>query len=288
MKNKFLFVATLLSIVFFVGCTTEVSDENLAAKTITADEMVVAAEIDASIDDIAMIAEDQFELPKSKAAKISAPIKSILPSCATVTSVLTNETWKRTIDFGTQGCTMPNGNVLKGKIIISFSRDFTTKTRTVNYTLENFYHNDKFIESSKNITYELKTSDLLATIHPVATHLIDAKVSYPNGKIYTRTGTRVREMVEGFLTIENWEDNVFKIYGNHATTFPNGNSVSSTTLKTEAHVVKMSCKMPFPVAGITEMVKNGIKSTLNFGNGDCDKMATITINGVSKEIVLKK
>ena len=46
--------------------------------------------------------------------------------------------------------------------------------------------------------------------------------------------------------------------------------------------------MPFPVSGIVEIVKNDAKATLDYGNGDCDKLATITINGVSKEIVLRK
>jgi len=50
----------------------------------------------------------------------------------------------------------------------------------------------------------------------------------------------------------------------------------------------MSCKMPFPVSGIVEIVKNDATATLDYGNGECDKLATITINGVTKEIVLRK
>lgn len=288
MKNKFLVFAALLSIGLFIGCNNESVDESPAVVTITADETVINTEIDATVDDIVIIAEDQFEAQRSKVAKTSAPINSMLPLCATVTSVLTNDTWTRTIDFGKDGCAMPNGNVLKGKIIISFSKDFSLKLRTINYKLDGFYHNGKLVVGSKSITHELKTSDLLADIHPVTTHSIDLKVTSADGKIYTRTGTRVREMVQGFATIANWEDNVFKIWGNQNTTFPNGAKFSSTTLKTQAHLIKMSCKMPFPVSGITEMVKNDAKSTLDFGKGECDKLATITVNGISKEIVLRK
>lgn len=228
-------------------------------------------------------------MQKSSAAKTtSGGMKSMLPPCADVTSVLTNDTWTRTIDFGTQGCTLPNGNVLKGKIIISFSKNFATPMRTISYKLEGFYHNDKLIEGSKTITHELKTSDLLAAIHPVTTHSIDVKVTLPDGKVYSRIGTRVREMVEGFATITNWEDNVFKVWGYHITTFPNGSKYTCTTQKTTPLLIKMSCKMPFPVSGIVEVVKNDAKATLDYGNGECDKLATMTINGVSKEIVLRK
>ncbi len=46
--------------------------------------------------------------------------------------------------------------------------------------------------------------------------------------------------------------------------------------------------MPFPVSGIVNIEKINATATLDYGNGDCDKLATITINGVSKEIILRK
>jgi hypothetical protein len=288
MKNKILLFATLLSITFFISCNNEPVNEAAPLNAISVDEAVLNTEIDATVDDVSFVAEDQFDVQKSSAAKTSAPIKSMLPPCATVTSVLTNDTWTRTIDFGAQGCALPNGNILKGKMIVSFSKNFTTPIRTITYKLEGFYHNDKLIEGSKTITHELKTSDLLAAIHPVTTHSIDVKITYPDGKIYTRIGTRVREMVEGFATMTNWEDNVFKVWGYHITTFPNGSKYTCKTEKNQALLVKMSCKMPFPVSGIVEILKNDAKATLDYGNGDCDKLATMTINGVLKEVVLRK
>jgi hypothetical protein len=293
MKTKNLVFVTLLSITLFISCNSNETVDDVSNLTaITADEVIANSEIDATVDDVSSIAEDQFAVQKSVVAKTSADakpdvvIKSMLPPCATVTSVLTNDTWTRTIDFGTQGCALPNGNVVKGKIIISFSKNFTTPMRTISYKLEGFYHNNKFVEGSKTITHELKTSDLLADIHLVTTHSIDVKVTFPDGKMYTRIGTRVREMVEGIATITNWEDNVFKVWGYHSTTFPNGSKYTST-IKTPL-VIKMSCKMPFPVSGVVENVKNDATSTLDYGIGDCDKLATMTINGVSKEIVLRK
>ena len=289
MKTKFLLFVSMLSITFFIGCSSnETVDVAATSKTITTDDVVANSEIDATVDDVSIIAEDQFDMQKSLVAKTSMGMKSMLPPCATVTTVLTNDTWTRTIDFGTQGCALPNGNVLKGKIIISFSKNFTTPTKTISYTLEGFYHNGKLIEGSKTITHELKTSDLLATIHPVTTHSIDVKITFPDGKIYTRIGTRVREMVEGFTTISIWEDNVFKAWGYNITTFPNGSKYTCTIQKTQPLLIKMSCKMPFPVSGVIEITKNDGKATLDYGNGDCDDLATMTINDVAKEIHLKK
>ncbi len=294
MKNKILLFVTLLSITFFISCNNEPASDAVNSQTITTDDTVVNSEIDATVDDVSSIAEDQFDFQKSLVAKTSSNakteyggMKSILPLCATITSVLTNDIFTRTIDFGTQGCALPNGNVLKGKIIISFSKNFTTPIKTITYKLEGFYHNGKLIEGSKTITHELKVSDLLSTIHPVTTHSIDVKVTFPDGKIYTRVGTRVREMVEGFATITNWEDNVFKVWGYHLTTFPNG-SKYNCIIKEVPLLIKMSCKMPFPVSGVVNIEKNNTKATLDYGKGDCDRLATMTINGVAKEIELRK
>jgi hypothetical protein len=46
--------------------------------------------------------------------------------------------------------------------------------------------------------------------------------------------------------------------------------------------------MPFPVSGIVEILKNYATATLDYGNGDCDDLATMTIKDVVKVIHLKK
>ena len=285
MKTKILLFATLLSITFFIGCNTN-EPVNQTTAAITSDVAVTNSDIDASIDDVSIIAEDQFDMQKSMTAKTSMGMVSMLPPCATITTVLTNDTYTKTIDFGTQGCALPNGNIVKGKIIISFTKDFTTPIKTITYSLVGFYHNGKLIEGTKTIIRELKSTELLAAIHPVTTHSIDMKITYPDGEIYTRIGTRVREMIEGMTSITNWEDNVFLLWGYNITTFPNGDKYTST-IKTPLRI-NMSCKMPFPVSGVIEIVKNDGKATLDYGKGDCDDLATITINGVAKEIHLKK
>lgn len=287
MKTKILLFFSLLSITILVGCSSnESTDAGASSKTITTDDVVANSEIDASVDDISIIAEDQYSVQQSTTTRTSTPVKSILPICATITTVLTTDTYTRTVDFGTDGCTLPNGNVVKGKIIISFSKNLLTPSKTISYTLVGFYHNGKLIEGNKTITRELKTTDLLATVHPVTTHSVDVKITFPDGKVYSRTGTRVREMVEGFDTIGNWEDNVFLVWGYNITTFPNGSKYTFTI--TTPLRIAMSCKMPFPIKGVIEVVKNDAKATLDYGNGDCDKLATVTIDGVTKEIVLRK
>lgn len=287
MKTKILLFVTLFSITLFIGCSTNESvDLPSTSNTILTEDVIVNSEIDASLDDVTIIAEDQFSVQQSLTSKTSSPVISMLPTCATITTVLANDTFTKTIDFGTVGCALPNGNIVKGKIIISFSKNFLTPSKTISYNLQGFYHNGKLIEGNKTITHEIKSTKLLTELHPVTTHSIDMKITFADGKLYSRIGTRVREMIEGFDTFGNWEDNVFVLWGYNITTFPNGEKYTFTI--TTPLRIAMSCKMPFPVKGVITIVKNDAEATLDYGNGNCDNLATITINGVVKEIVLRK
>jgi hypothetical protein len=51
--------------------------------------------------------------------------------------VVTNDTWTRTIDFG-EGCALQNGNLVKGKIIVSASRNFAELTKSISISFVNF------------------------------------------------------------------------------------------------------------------------------------------------------
>ena len=208
MKTKIVSGIAIVMLSFFISCdsTNDGNDNNPA---LTAKDIAVNSKIDVAIDDVVYIVEDQYTAQQSISNRSSTASKSILPTCATFTTVLVDGTWTRTIDFGSAGCTLPNGNVLKGKIIISFSNDFTSKSRTLLYRFVDFYHNGKLLQGNKSITYESKSTELLATEHPVMTFTVDMKITFDDGKVYSRTGTTVKETIEGNETPLNWEDNVF-------------------------------------------------------------------------------
>ena len=285
MKTKIVSGIAIVMLSFFISCDST-NDGNDNNPTLTAKDIAVNSKIDVAIDDVVYIVEDQYTAQQSISNRSSTASKSILPTCATFTTVLVDGTWTRTIDFGSAGCTLPNGNVLKGKIIISFSNDFTSKSRTLSYRFVDFYHNGKLLQGNKSITYESKSTELLATEHPVMTFTVDMKITFDDGKVYSRTGTTVKETVEGNETPLNWEDNVFLVTGNSATSLANGDTVT-TVITTPLRYIT-SCKLPFPVSGIVSITKNTSVGTLDFGDGKCDNLATLTIDGVTKDIILEK
>ena len=285
MKTKIVSGIAIVMLSFFISCDSS-NDGNDNNPALTAKDIAVNSKIDVAIDDVVYIVEDQYTAQQSISNRSSTASKSILPTCATFTTVLVDGTWTRTIDFGSAGCTLPNGNVLKGKIIISFSNDFTSKSRTLLYRFVDFYHNGKLLQGNKSITYESKSTELLATEHPVMTFTVDMKITFDDGKVYSRTGTTVKETIEGNETPLNWEDNVFLVTGNSATSLANGDTVT-TVITTPLRYIT-SCKLPFPVSGIVSITKNTSVGTLDFGDGKCDNLATLTIDGVTKDIILEK
>lgn len=286
MKTKFLFIGTLVALSFFISCNSDEKTNDGSSAAITKDEIVTNSKIDASIDDVTNIAEDQFSAQQNVTSKPSGPVKNFLPSCATITTVLTNNTWTRTVDFGVEGCTLENGNTVKGKMVISFSNDFSASTQTISYTFDGFYHNGKKLQGSKSIVRTVKTTDLLATAHPVLTAAIDMTITFDEGGVYTRKGSLVKEMVEGYDTWFNWEDNAYLVTGSGTTTFPNGDTFSAEI--TTPLQFKAICKKSFAVKGIVMVTKNGASAVIDYGDGNCDTLAKITKDGVTEEIDLKK
>jgi hypothetical protein len=286
MKTKIFFIASFIAIALFISCDSSDNSSNNMNATTPTNQVAVDAKIDASIEDVSNIAEDQFSMKQSSATGKSETAKSFLPACAVATWTYVDGTFTGTIDFGTEGCTLENGNVLKGKITISFSGNFMTPEQTITYSFDQFYHNGNKIQGSKTITRTLKSTDLLAAVHPVFTCTVDMTITFADGSVYTRTGNRNKEMVEGYDTKGNWNDNVFLVTGSETTAFPNGD-VSSSTIKTPLRY-EMACKKPFPVSGTVSKVKNGVETLVDYGTGECDNIATITTAGVTTTIELKK
>jgi outer membrane murein-binding lipoprotein Lpp len=277
MKTKKLVLGLLLSL-FILSCSKD--DSNASSQSLNSDEAKISANIDAISEDISQVVDDQFNAQAAAAGRSTTLPESILPPCATVTVVIANNTWTRTVTFAT-GCTLPNGNVVSGTIIVSGSTNFSQQSHTISYSFVDFYHNNILVQGNKTVVRNLQSTATLAAVHPVATMNIDLTVTYPNANVYHRVGTRVRELIEGFETPMIWLDNIFSISGSWTTTFSNG--TQSATITTPL-IAKASC--PRIVSGVIQIVRNNNTGTIDYGDGTCDNLATVTINGVTTVITL--
>ena len=272
----------------FVLLTFSCNKEDDNTSSITPNEIAMNAKMDIANDDVSKIVEDQLSANEGISGKVEAVISPFLPTCATVTrvpefgTVLTPGTLiTKTINFGTTGCALPNGNILKGIIVISFTFQPNATSHTISYTFNNFFHNAIKFDGTKNFTRVLATSSANSNIHPIVTMNMDMTATFPNGEVISRVGTRVREIVEG-LSTPVWIDNIYEVTGSWVTTFSNGTVQTSTI--TSPLRIRMNC--PNIVRGIITIVRNNNTATLDYGVGECDNIALFTINGTTTTITL--
>lgn len=257
-----------------------------------ADEAKVNAKIDLANDDVSDIVENAYDATASSNGNgrglESASSQSNLPACATVTRnpafgtpVQVGQTVTKTIDFGTVGCPMANGNVLRGQIIVSFVYQPTAASQSINYEFVNFYHNNIKIVGNKNFTRTFVQG------LPVVVMNMDLTATFPDGREFTRVGSRTREIIEGYDTPSLLTDNVYRVTGEWTTSYPNtANQVSTITTPL---FVKMNCALvnkPLIVKGIITFQRGQQTSTLNYGSGDCDNLAVYTLNGNAYNIII--
>ena len=159
-------------------------------------------------------------------------------------------------------------------------------THIINYSFDNFYHNNIKYDGYKIYTRNMITTTANPTPHPKITMDFDMSATFPDGSVYSRVGSRNREIIVGYAT-EAWSDNIYKITGSWVTTDPSGGTKTSTI--TGALAVKMSCanqNKPLIVSGTISFVKNGNVAILDYGNGICDNLAVLTVNGTTYPIVI--
>jgi hypothetical protein len=258
----------------FTACSSNDADEQ---KTESQDysEVALSSEIDRasdSMDDIAIqVYEDQEEIDSGAANSEGDLDRSVnmLPDCVTITVVIEAMSREITIDFGSEGC-LVNGNIFKGKMILSYARDSEAQQITITKTLQDFYFNNKNIVGGKTIVKVLANENG----NPQFTKTTDITVIWPNGAEASRNGVKVREWVEGFGS-GVWSDNVFEVIGNWTSTFVNGNTHSYEVIMP----LRREVVCYYFVSGSIDAERTNFSGVFDYGNGDCDNQATFTFDG---------
>lgn len=200
-----------------------------------------------------------------------------LLECAVVTHDRENKTV--TIDYG-DGCEGPGGRTRSGKILISYTdhRYVPGASRTV--TFEDFYIDSVRIEGTRkvtNITVDANSSPQFRV------EVIDGRLTWPDGTFATRNSDHTRTWVRA----ENPAQDESRVEGSAEGLTRAGEEYSS--LVTDPLVFKRRCLAQgyfFPVSGTVETTTEGVAIVTDFGDGECDNEATVTINGVTETITL--
>lgn len=274
MKTHTLLKSIVVLLAFsLIGCNKEEQEEENNSNTtgqFTTEEFNANAKMDAISNDISEIAEDQVNVQNTARAE---SYQSILPDCATVTTSVEGTTWTRIVDFGTTGCAYHNGAILRGQIIISGSTNFQQSPYVWTYNFHNFHYDNILVEGTKTLSRTIEARDPYPIPHPIVVINLDLDITLPNGNTYSRVGTRTRELIEGYDTPLVFHDNVYQVWGSWVTT---GSNSDYRSVITTPFIIKIDCTYKV-VSGVLVSSRNNHMATLDYGNGDCDNIATISI-----------
>jgi len=186
------------------------------------------------------------------------------------------------IDYGEDYCETWNGSMKKGKIIIEVSSPIALPGSVRSVNLENFYINEKHIEGTKTLTNKGFNDSGNLNFDVI---LADGKITFPDGAIITRVMNHNNEWTQGLETPNYWWDNEWLIRGTASGT--NRNGVSYQNEIVNPVLVKSLCH--FPVSGTININITDLGTLVfDYGNGECDNIATITFGDEVWEITLGK
>jgi hypothetical protein len=276
MKARLLVMATILSASMFYSCSKDDSPDNTTPPDdLTAQELTAARiQSDLVFDDVSSeVLQVTLNGTTGAASTTSA-------ACATVTiSPQDLTTWPKTItiDYGSTGCVGINGWVRKGKISYTLTKLPRETGAVVNVSFDNYFVNGYKLEGSYSIT---NNGSADANLN-ITTRLVNGKITYPDGKWYTRTSTINWQQVAGSATASVLDDE-FNVTG-EAVIKSSANNELITSSKTPL-LRKVTCGNF--VSGQLNVAYNGIAGVLDFGGGTCDKKATLSLGARNYEVTL--
>jgi hypothetical protein len=285
MKNNFLSAKTLL-VMAAVALALTACNKN---KTVDETEAVAAQNLNIAEveDDNLQIMADQAEANDAVSDLRTTPMPAeadanLLNGCATVTKDTASGQHTITIDFGS-GCTNAHGTVRKGKIIVTYTGRYRDPGTVVQIVSQDYYVNDKKLDIDRTVTNlgENNSGHLAFQIHATRT------VTFSDGGTSSSTIDKTREWIEGAATPHVFSDDVFLINGTGTHTSKRGILYDASTLTPLTR--KVACH-EF-VSGEVKIIRHGRNDRfgiLNFGTGECDDEATVTLdNGRSYTIDLR-
>ncbi len=200
--------------------------------------------------------------------------KTVYPEGMTVE----RDTVKHTVTITFDNCDY-RGRIRNGIINITYTRIPTVGLRAVNLiiTFDNYTIDgikvEGAIRTSFGGTYEVPEINVIAT-NMKATFTDDKYITWSSNKIFTIT--------EGFGDYDI-DNNVLEISGTVSGTNRAGNDFTSVYDKV---TLKRSCADGYPVSGTVTITSDKGTTVIDYGDGTCDDVITVTNNGVSVTIHL--
>lgn len=217
-------------------------------------------------------------------------------SCPTVTIERVNPAnpfpVRVTLDFGAAGCIGRDGHFRKGKVITIYTGRLLVPGSIATTEFVGYYVDAVNVEGTHKITNV--STPFTPPASPVdrkfRVEVINGKLSTANGNFVEWNSVKYVIQIEGLSTIIPLDD-IFRIEGNSRGRAKRGALIvlwESNII--EPLIKRFNCrwivKGTIRTVRVAAVANSPWIAVLNFGNGNCDNQAVITINGISHQITL--
>lgn len=240
-------------------------------------------EIESDFDDVDQYVAEGMDglVYGSEAGRTDGHWRRHLPDCAEVTHDPDAQTI--TIDFG-DGCETRGGKLISGSIFVTYTARKFLPGSIITSEFQDFYVDRKKIEgkrTSENISESLEANP---SFHVM---LEGGKITFEDGTFATKEADKTTVWIRE----ANPLNDEFHILDGSTTNGVNKAGTTYSTLVTSTIVYKNICKLEgihAPVAGVKEITLGDATGTIDFGDGECDNLATVTRGDVTETIELRR
>ncbi|HYV91301.1 MAG TPA: hypothetical protein VE978_05945 [Chitinophagales bacterium] len=286
MTKKFALASLFLAVIAFSACQKTGFSPASTESILATDNARIDNEsdnVDALVNAIALTNGMSLSGGKLEGPGIFGNIT--LPVCATVTIDTSSDPKSITIDFGSTPCLCDqwDGLYRQGVVEAQWTGPYHQAGSVLTITTTNYFRGvsaDQMdqIDFNKTVTNTGLNASGNMQFHSVAT----VNITYFNGETANYAADKIKEWTEGAST-SDLNDDVYSITG--SVTGTNRNGVAFTATITTP-IIRNACQ--WYVSGVVELVRANLPTiTLDYGNGNCDNVATITVNGQTITITLK-
>ena len=297
MKNNSILITTFLisisGFLLFGSC----EKRKLNREIVTTQDNTIANN---TFDDIYNTFEKFDDTEKEIALKSEEDLKDTCfqhPNfeCLTICIQYVNiQNWERiiTLDFGASGCKIGDGRERKGKIIAHRKGRFRQQGSTSIYTTENYSIDNRKVEGIRSVTNIGRNSanQLQFSVE------VEGTITFEDGKKMEWDASRVNTWLEGsntwvfgtlnddgsideiqWLGLDGIYDDVWEISGTATGVNRNGRAFTSSIF-TPLLVQWCSPFIEITKGKVVVEPEDLTPRMVDFGDGDCDNEATVTIN----------
>ncbi|MFN4082524.1 MAG: hypothetical protein ACK4K9_02730 [Bacteroidia bacterium] len=187
-----------------------------------------------------------------------------------------------TINYGDTNFLCRDGNYRRGKILVSWTGRYRDNGTIITTTFDGFYQNDFKVEGTKTVTNIGRNNEGFLVFNIS----VQGKITNTENQSITWNSTRTRTWIAGENTPRLWTDDKYLIEG--STNGVNRNGFTFTSVITKPLTIDLGCQWRI-VSGTVELTPQGKPTrTIDYGNGACDRLATVTVNGRTFNITMRR